>query len=108
MPNRGALLVHFLTCVWAGLVGVPLNCRYMPPQIDHAIEVSGAAVLLAHAGRSDDLAASRLAGRLARGGVWYGAGSGGAPSLEVLVRGSPRDAALLATDPSAPTSVFFT
>jgi len=108
MPNRGALLVHYLACVRAGLVGVPLNYRYMPPEIDHALEVSGAAALLAHVERSDDLAASRLAGGLVRGVVWYGGGEGGGASFEALVRSPPRDGDLPPPDPSVPAFVFFT
>ena len=51
MPNRAVLLIHYLACLRAGLVAVPLNYRYMAPEIDHALEVSGAAVLLAHGRR---------------------------------------------------------
>ena len=67
MPNRNALVIHYLACFKAGLVATPLNYRYMPPEIDHALEVSEAAVLLAHAERDADLAASKLAGRLPLG-----------------------------------------
>ncbi len=42
MPNRGTLLVHYMACVKAGQVTVPLNYRYMPPEIDHALDVSRA------------------------------------------------------------------
>src|SRR5262245_35309176 len=69
MPNGTALIVHYIACMKAGLVAVPLNYRYMPPEIDHALEVSEAAVLLAHAERDKDLAASRLAGRLKFGRI---------------------------------------
>jgi long-chain acyl-CoA synthetase len=51
MPNRNALIIHYLACFKAGFVATPLNYRYMPPEIDHALEVSGATVLLAHAER---------------------------------------------------------
>lgn len=36
MPNRPALIVHYLACFKAGLVATPLNYRYMAPEIDHA------------------------------------------------------------------------
>ncbi|MFN4259006.1 MAG: AMP-binding protein [Gemmataceae bacterium] len=49
MPNRAALVIHYLACIKAGLVAVPLNYRYMPPEIDHALEVSGASILFAYA-----------------------------------------------------------
>src|SRR2546423_1313001 len=69
MPNRPALVVHYLACFKAGLVATPLNYRYAPPEIDHALEVSGAAGLVAHAERADDVADSRLAADLACGGI---------------------------------------
>ncbi len=58
LPNRGALLVHYLACFKAGLVATPLNYRYQAPEIDHALEVSGASLLVAHAERDDVLAGS--------------------------------------------------
>ncbi|HWJ52477.1 MAG TPA: AMP-binding protein, partial [Propionibacteriaceae bacterium] len=39
MPNRVALAVHYLACFKAGLVATPLNYRYTPLQIDHALSV---------------------------------------------------------------------
>lgn len=45
MPNRGKLYIHYLACIKAGLVGVPLNYRYMSPEIDHALRVSGVKTL---------------------------------------------------------------
>ena len=60
MPNRPALIVHYLACLKAGLVATPLNYRYMAPEIDHALEVSGASLLLHHAERDEDVAASKF------------------------------------------------
>lgn len=71
MPNRIVLLVHYLACFKAGLVATPLNYRYTAREIDHALEVSGAAAILAHAERAEDLAASGLAGDLSRGTIWF-------------------------------------
>ncbi len=56
MPNRTELMVHYLACMKCGLVAVPLNYRYMAPEIDHALDVSGAKILLAHDERREDLA----------------------------------------------------
>jgi long-chain acyl-CoA synthetase len=56
MPNRIALIAHYLACFKAGLVLTPLNYRYTPREIDHALAVSGASVILAHAERAADLA----------------------------------------------------
>jgi acyl-CoA synthetase (AMP-forming)/AMP-acid ligase II len=71
MPNRIALIAHYLACFKAGLVMTPLNYRYTPPEIDHALEVSGAKIILAHAERVGDLAASK-AGSLPLGVISYG------------------------------------
>ena len=46
LPNRTYLVVHYLACIKAGLVATPLNYRYAPPEIDHALGVSGAAALV--------------------------------------------------------------
>jgi acyl-CoA synthetase (AMP-forming)/AMP-acid ligase II len=45
MPNRPALLVHYLACMKAGLVATPLNYRCQPPEMDHALAVSGASAI---------------------------------------------------------------
>ena len=108
MPNRIALLVHYIACMRAGLVVVPLNYRYMPPEIDHALEVSGAAILLAHAERDKDLAASKLAGGLRLGRIAYGADDGRRPSLEALIAAAPARAAPPPPDPALPAFIFFT
>jgi long-chain acyl-CoA synthetase len=108
MPNRVALVVHYIASFKAGLVVTPLNYRYAPPEIDHALEVSGASVLLAHAERSDDLAASQLAAQLRLGVVSYGAPEPAGPSYESLVSASPAGIEHTATDPSAPAAIFFT
>jgi len=39
MPNRDALVIHYLACLKAGLVATPLNYRYTAREIDHALEV---------------------------------------------------------------------
>src|SRR6185503_10698166 len=71
LPNRGALVVHYLACCKAGLVATPLNYRYQTPEIDHALEVSGASLIVAHAERSDALAASKLVPRLRFGQITF-------------------------------------
>ena len=77
MPNRVDLVVHYLACFKAGLVATPLNYRYTFREIDHALEVSAAAALLAHVERAEDVAASRLAGDLACGVIAYRDPGGG-------------------------------
>ncbi len=85
MPNRPALIIHYLACLQAGLVATPLNYRYMAPEIDHALQISGASLLLHHAERDDDVAASKLGNNLPRGVVRYKADQGAGPHYEELV-----------------------
>ncbi len=88
MPNRTELMVHYLACMKCGLVAVPLNYRYMAPEIDHALEVCGAKLLLAHDERREDLAASKLAGRLPLGRISYDdTGGRDNPSFRSLTEG---------------------
>jgi acyl-coenzyme A synthetase/AMP-(fatty) acid ligase len=108
MPNRSALVVHYLACIKAGLVATPLNYRYTPPEIDHALEVSEASIVFAHAERDADLAASKLAGKLPLGRISYGAGDGRRPSFEDLVAKQPATRELPVPDPQAPAFIFFT
>src|SRR5262245_43490781 len=111
MPNGAALVVHYLACLKAGLVVTPLNYRYMPPEIDHALEVSGAAILFAHAERDRDVAASKLAGRLPLGLIRYGAAAGSdgrGPRFEDLIAWQPPAASLPAADPARPAFILFT
>ena len=76
MPNRIDLVVHYLACFKAGLVATPLNYRYTYREIDHALEVSGAKLLLAHVERAEDIGASKLAAGLPLGTIAYGAARG--------------------------------
>ncbi len=85
MPNRILLVVHYLACFRTGLVTTPLNYRYAPPEIDHALEVSGAKALIAHEERRDDLAASALVGALPLGVIGVEGRLGNGPTLEELV-----------------------
>jgi acyl-CoA synthetase (AMP-forming)/AMP-acid ligase II len=108
MPNRCELIVHYLACFKAGLVATPLNYRYMAPEIDHALAVSGARALLAHAEREKDLGESKLVRQLPLGTISFGADRGAGRSFEQLIE-SPRPPSLspLPT-PTAPAMIFFT
>jgi acyl-CoA synthetase (AMP-forming)/AMP-acid ligase II len=108
LPNRGALVVHYLACIQAGLVATPLNYRYQAPEIDHALNVSEAAVIIAHAERELDLAKSALANRLPLGRISFGAGASRQPSLEKLLATEPKKLDLPAPRPDAPLFIFFT
>lgn len=104
MPNRGVLLVHYLACIRAGLVATPLNYRYQAPEIDHALEVSGASLLVAHAERDDMLTDSERIDELALGRISYGAEGGAHRHLEELMTKSGSTPAL--PKPAAHTSAF--
>ncbi len=108
MPNRPALVIHYLACLKAGLVATPLNYRYMPPEIDHALEVSGASLLLHHAERDADVAASRFGPQLPNGVIRYKAEDKRGRHYEDLVAQSPPDAHLPASDLDAPAIIYFT
>jgi long-chain acyl-CoA synthetase len=109
MPNRIALAIHYLACFKAGLVATPLNYRYTFREIDHALEVSGASALLAHAERDEDLAASRLVAELPLGTISYDAGeAAGGRRFEDLVEGDPALPGAARPDPSSPAAIFFT
>jgi long-chain acyl-CoA synthetase len=108
MPNRTALVVHYLACLKAGLVATPLNYRYTPPEIDHALEVSQASVLVAHAERAADVAASRLAGQLPLGIIRCGEGDAPGRRFKDLIAAEPSAGELPAPEPDAPAFIFFT
>jgi acyl-CoA synthetase (AMP-forming)/AMP-acid ligase II len=107
MPNRIALIAHYLACFKAGLVMTPLNYRYTPPEIDHALEVSGARIILAHAERAADIAASKAAA-LPLGIITYGADKDDAPRFEHLLEIEPTGIVLPTPEPDAPVAIFFT
>jgi long-chain acyl-CoA synthetase len=110
MPNRPALIVHYLACFKSGLVATPLNYRYTPPEIDHALGVSGARAILAHAERDEDLQQSDVAPTLPLGRIRFGAneGSVGAVEYEELVSGEPDGAPFEPVEASSPAVIFFT
>jgi long-chain acyl-CoA synthetase len=108
MPNRWELLILYVACLKAGLVATPLNYRYMAPEIDHALEVSGARILIAHAERDADLAETSRVGNLPLGVIWYAASDDRAPNLEQMIKNGPADIDLPPIDFSAPLAIFFT
>ncbi len=108
MPNRTALLIHYLACMKAGFVSVPLNYRYMAPEIDHALEVSGASALFVHDERMGDLEKSEQAGQLPLGLIRYGAGDENGPSYEAFIERDRPDIDVPPPGPSDPAFIFFT
>ncbi|MCP4328010.1 MAG: acyl--CoA ligase [Alphaproteobacteria bacterium] len=108
MPNRNALLVHYLACFKARLAATPLNYRYMTPEIDHALGESEASILLAHAERDEDVAASTEAAKLSLGVISFGGEDGRATNFEGLLKEAPPAVDLPVPEPSDPVIVFFT
>ena len=108
MPNRCMTEILYIGSLRAGLVATPLNYRYTPPEIDHALTVSEASAIVAHAERDADLAESKLVPKLAVGTIWYGADDQRTPNLESMITASPTGIDLPGFDPSAPAFIFFT
>ena len=108
MPNRGALLVHYLACIKAGFVATPLNYRYTAPEIDHALEVSQASILLVHSERSQDLTHSAMAAKLPLGFISWGGALGHSPRFEELILPQKHTIDLSPPDPKSAAFIFFT
>ncbi|HJZ61647.1 MAG TPA: class I adenylate-forming enzyme family protein [Miltoncostaeaceae bacterium] len=108
MPNRPALVAHYLACFKAGIVATPLNYRYTAREIDHALTVSQARALLAHAERREDLTASRLVPQLPLGTIGFGASDGGGPAFEELIESPLPASPPPRPSPAAPAMIFFT
>ncbi|MCT0224647.1 class I adenylate-forming enzyme family protein [Synechococcus sp. CS-1328] len=109
IPNRVDLIVHYLAGLRSGLVLTPLNYRYMPPEMDHALAVSGAAALVYHDERQADVAASRVAAQLPLGLIRIDDHTGFADLLQATPGTNPCTPepwpALEATDPCV---IYFT
>ena len=111
MPNRVALIVHYLACLRAGLVTTPLNYRYTPPEIDHALGVSEASIILAHQERDADIAASQFASHLPKGVIRYtdpGCASDEGLTFDDLMAETSLAGDLAVVDPDSPAFVLFT
>jgi long-chain acyl-CoA synthetase len=108
MPNRFELVLHYLACFKTGLVAMPLNYRYMAPEIDHALGVSEARALLADVERDEDLAASERAAALPLGRIDYGRTAGNRASLEDFLQGDSPRSKPPAPPRDAPAVIFFT
>jgi long-chain acyl-CoA synthetase len=106
LPNAPEQVVHYLACLRAGLVATPLNYRYAVPEIDHALDTAGAALLVAAVERRDDVAQSAAAPRLRHGVVWHGAADG-ERTLGALMRGGIARP-LPVPGPDTPAFIFFT
>jgi long-chain acyl-CoA synthetase len=122
LPNRVDLAVHYLACFKAEVIATPLNYRYTAGEIDHALEVSEAAVLLAHVERAQDVAESELAKGLRLGTIGYrdpeplatgndepaGIDGGWRHDFAALLDSEPLAPADSPPDPEMPAVIFFT
>ncbi len=108
MPNRTALVIHYLACLKAGLVAVPLNYRYTVPDIEHALELSSASLLVAHAERLGELDASRIVHHLPHGIVIHEGEASRRPRLANLMIKRSSAKPLPAINPADPAFIFFT
>jgi len=108
MPNRAALIIHYLACLRAGVVSVPLNYRYVPPQIAQALEKSGASLIFNHIERADDLDSIGAAGDLPLGRITYEGARDNWPHFERLILSPAPGIEVPPFDPSATAFVFFT
>ena len=108
LPNRCVTEILYIACIRAGLVVTPLNYRYMAPEIDHALKVSEAALLISHTERDDDVAKSEMAPQLAFGRITYGTGQDDPLSLEALIAKEAEAPDFPALDPAASAFIFFT
>lgn len=107
MPNRKSLIVHYLACLRAGLVATPLNYRYTRREVDHALEVSEARVIVAHVERAADIASSRAAA-LPLGVVWHAPGGPGGSNLADCMSEEPSAVRFPDCHPRDPCAIFFT
>lgn len=108
MPNCPELLIHYLACFKAGLVITPLNYRYQAPEMDHALGVSQAAMLVAHNERKKDVAASQLASRLGNNVLYSNSNGASRPSLASLLNAKPKNIPLPQIKTTHPAFIFFT
>lgn len=108
LPNRGELLIHYLACFKAGLIATPLNYRYQAPEIDHALEVSGSVLLVAHTEREDVLSLSKRVALLRSGRVSFGTNDRTSLRLEDLIAEVTPGTMRPETRPEMPAFIFFT
>jgi len=107
LPNCGAQVLHYLALFRTGLVGVPLNYRYTPLEIDHALEVSGARALVYDASRRADVRASARTQGLDLE-IEHGGDGSEAHPFDALLAPIASAAPATPAEPSAPAFVFFT
>lgn len=108
LPNRLQVIVHYLACLRAGFVAVPLNYRYLAQDIDYAIGLSEPRLMVAHAERADDISQCGGVAGLELGGLSVDGELPGFGSFEPLTEGTAAAAPPDVPGPDDPAVVFFT
>jgi long-chain acyl-CoA synthetase len=108
MPNRTHLLLLYLACFRAGFVAVPLNYRYTTREIDYALDVSQASMLIFHSERGEDVAASSFAASLPLGLLRYRPTDPNQESFEDYYLEPSEKLAQEKLDQASPAVIFFT
>lgn len=108
LPNRILLLVHYLACLRAGFVAVPLNYRYLARDIDYAIGLSKPRLMIAHKERADDIAQCTSVADLELGGLCVDGKLPGFDAFEPLMESGAIVASPARPGPEDPAVIFFT
>ncbi|MES0828460.1 class I adenylate-forming enzyme family protein [Ruegeria sp. SCP11] len=107
MPNRASLVIHYLACMRAGLVAMPLNYRYSAPDIDYALGLATPAALLVHGERVRDVTTVPGVARLPKGVIVYAGEVDGALAFDDLLNAEGKGT-LPKVRAEAPAFIFFT
>ncbi|WP_305985795.1 class I adenylate-forming enzyme family protein [Roseibium sp. MMSF_3544] len=108
MPNRGALLVHYIACFKAGLIAVPLNYRNTPIEIERALDASGARFMLFHAEREADILQATQSREMAGLLSFEWRGIGPYPTFEEWIERKGKAAAPANLPADTPVFMLFT
>ena len=108
MPNSPELLIHYLACFKTGIVAVPLNYRYTPHEIRHALRACGASALLASSDRDADIAASVEDGARRLGVISSRGNDRHCHSFELLAKKGAEEASFAVPGCGNPAVIFFT
>jgi len=107
MPNRAALVIHYLACMRAGLVAMPLNYRYSAADIDYALGVATPAALLVHSERAHDISTVTGVSQLPLGVIVHAGKLDNTFAIENLIDAECEEA-LPEIQAEAPAFIFFT
>ena len=108
LPNRLQVIVHYLACLRAGFVAVPLNYRYLAQDIDYAIGLSEPRLMVAHAERADDISQCAGVADLELGGLSVDGELPGFDPFEPLTEGAAAATPPDRPGPDDPAVIFFT